>query len=323
MYAIAFEDNNAVWRSQDDPVPASHEIVIRNYAAGINRADLIQRAGFYPAPPGASEIPGLECAGVVSAIGNSVTQFAVGDRVCALLAGGGYAEQVLVDARHALVIPEQLDFIQAAALPEVFATAYLNIYIEAKAAKGESVLVHAGASGVGTAAIQICKALGNPVYVTVGSEQKRQQCMALGALDAHDRKQGGFASSAMVWTDNKGFDVILDPVGASYLADNISCLNLDGRLVLIGLMGGGQADINLASLLLKRQRVIGSTLRSRSADFKADLISLLAKNIWSLIISGEIKPIVEKAFAIKDIDQAHQLLESNQTFGKLILTIDQ
>lgn len=323
MYAIAFEDNNAVWRLHDDPVPASHEIVIRNYAAGINRADLIQRAGFYPAPPGATEIPGLECAGVVSAVGNSVTQFSVGDRVCALLAGGGYAEQVVVDARHALAIPEQLDFIQAAALPEVIATAYLNIYIEAKAAKGESVLVHAGASGVGTAAIQICKALGNPIYVTVGSEQKRQQCRALGALDAHDRKQGSFASSAMEWTDNKGFDVILDPVGASYLGDNINCLNLDGRLVLIGLMGGGQADINLASLLLKRQRVIGSTLRSRPADFKADLISQLEKNIWPLIISGEIKPIVEKAFAIKDIDQAHQLLESNQTFGKLILTIDQ
>ena len=227
------------------------EVKVRVHATAINRADLLQRAGGYPPPPGASPIMGLECAGEVIEIGEGVQRCKVGDAVCALLAGGGYAEEVVVAAGQVLPVPKGLSMVQAAALPEVFATAYLNLYTEGALQTAEKVIVHAGASGVGTAAIQLLKQSGNPVFVTVGSDEKLKSCVELGADTGSVRHEGSFAEAATAWAGEPGVDVILDPVGGQYLADNLGVLGLGGRLVLIGLMGGAVTEVSLALLMLK------------------------------------------------------------------------
>lgn len=320
MKAITIKGDDLQWDEVADVQPGPGEILIRNEATAVNRADLVQRTGNYPPPPGASEILGLECAGEVIALGEDVQRFKVGDKVCALLAGGGYAEQVVVAAGQARRIPDGLTPAQAAALPEVFATAYLNLYMEGALQPGERALLHAGASGVGTAGIQLCKAFNNPVWVTVGSQDKIDRCVALGAAGGHDRHAGDFRDQVKGWTDGNGFDVILDPVGGAYLQANVRSLATDGRLVIIGLMGGVKAELELGVMMVKRLRVIGSTLRARSVAAKAAVMDQLEERVWPEIAAGRIKPIIEATLPITDAAQAHELIASNDTFGKVVLT---
>lgn len=322
MKAIEIKGDRLVWGDTPAPSLGEGEVRIEVRASAVNRADLAQRAGAYPPPPGASQILGLECSGVVSEIAAGVSGFEIGDEVCALLAGGGYAEQVAVPAAQVVPVPAPLSFVEAAALPEVFATAYLNLCIEAAMAPGERVLLHAGASGVGTAAIQLCRAFGNPVFVTAGADDKIARCVALGASGGSNRHSGSFVDHVEDWTDGNGFDIILDPVGASYLGDNIRSLAVDGRLVLIGLMGGASAEVSLGLLMMKRLRVIGSTLRARSVASKAAVMSALRERVWPLIESGEIAPVIDEVVPIAETGRAHELIESNETFGKVVLRVD-
>lgn len=327
MKAISItEDNHLVWQDTSNPLDNSplqpHQVAISVKATAVNRADLMQRKGVYPPPPGASEILGLECAGEISAVGSEVTQWKLGNKVCALLAGGGYADTVVCAASHVLPIPSGFSFEQAAALPEVFATAWLNIFMEAKLQPQESVLCHAGASGVGTAAIQLCHQFGHPCYVTVGSEDKLEFCRSLGATNGVNRHNADFSELIKTWTQGKGVDVILDPVGGDYFEKNIRSLNTDGRMVMIGIMAGRKSNIDLGRLLVKRLNVIGSTLRSRNDLYKTQLIAQLAEKVWPLFDTGKLKPIIEKQFSITDVEHAFELIASNNTTGKVILTID-
>ena len=299
------------------PACAEGQVRIRVVAAGVNRADLLQAAGLYPPPPGVSEMLGLECAGIITEVAAG-SHWQVGDRVCALLAGGGMAEEVCVDARNVLPIPEGLTLVQAAAIPEVYATAWLNVFQLGQAQPGEKVLLHAGASGVGSAAIQLCKAFDNPCWVTVGSAERLAYCQELGAQGGVLRGDGieGLKEFAP-------FDVILDPVGASYAAQNLKMLALEGRWINIGLMGGRRAELDLAHLLSKRIQLIGSTLRSRSDAFKGELIAQLTEKVWPLFSSGALNPQVEEVFAWTDAEAAFARLASNQVNGKIVLQIGQ
>ncbi|MEE4302397.1 MAG: NAD(P)H-quinone oxidoreductase, partial [Pseudomonadales bacterium] len=256
------------------------------------------------------------------AVGEGVGRFSVGDRVCALLAGGGYAERVVCPAGQALPVPAGVELVDAAALPEVFATAYLNLYMEAGARVGERLLLHAGASGVGTAGIQLARAFGNPVWVTAGSDEKIERCVALGAEAGHVRHAGSFAPAVKEWTDGAGMDVILDPVGGAYLEDNIASLAVDGRLVIIGLMGGAKGELPIGVAMVKRLRVIGSTLRARSVAAKAEVMDQLEARVWPRIAAGKIRPIVEDRLAITEAAKAHELIASDATFGKVLLTFE-
>ena len=317
----AIQVNNGKLALGDAPEPAIGvgQVKIAVHASAVNRADLAQVAGAYPPPPGANDILGLECSGEVVEVGEGVTRVAPGDRVCALLAGGGYAERVAVPAGQVLKIPSGLSLLEAAAVPEVFATAYLNLYQEANLARGEWVLLHAGGSGVGTAAIQLCRESRNPVFVTVGGGDKLSRCFALGAAGGANRHKERFADLVQDWTEGRGFDVILDPVGGAYLNDNLASLRMDGRLVLIGLMGGVKAEIPLATVLMKRLRLIGSTLRARSIPAKSAVLDGLRADVWPKLASGAIKPIIETAFPMSEAQRAHELVASNQTFGKVLL----
>ncbi|HMY97665.1 MAG TPA: NAD(P)H-quinone oxidoreductase, partial [Pseudomonadales bacterium] len=249
-----------------------------------------------------------------------VERWKPGDAVVALLAGGGYAEQVVCPADHLLPLPKGLDFSEGAALPEVFATAWLNLFHEAALQPGERVLLHAGASGVGSAAIQLCRAFGNPCFVTLGSAAKLQQCLALGAEAGHLRQQGSFVPAVKAWAA-QGVDVVLDPVGGGYLADNLKVMAVDGRLLLIGLMGGASSELNLGLLLVKRFRLIGSTLRSRSDAAKATLLRDMGERLWPLFEAGRLRPIIHARCPISEVEAAFALVESNQTFGKVVLEL--
>ncbi len=322
MKAVVIDDEQKLhWQDVDAPTSGADEVLIKIHATAINRADLMQRKGFYPPPPGASTIMGLECAGEVAAVGENTSKFKVGDRVCALLAGGGYAEIVAVHEGSVLPIPGGDTFIHGACLPEVFATAWLNLFIEAKLQPGEKVILHAGASGVGTAAIQLCKSFGSPCFVTAGTAAKIATCIELGANAGSNRHEGSFFEKADDFSAGAGIDVILDPVGGSYLEDNLKLLGLNGRLVLIGLMGGNAAQINLAMLLMKRLRVIGSTLRTRPVEEKAVVMAQLLEKVWPKIVSGEIKPIVDTVFPIEEVEKAHALVESDETIGKVVMSV--
>ena len=322
MKAISQEGDDLLWKENPDPDLKKDEVLISIKASAINRADLLQRSGNYPVPPGASPILGLECSGIVEEVGGQVENLIKGDEVCALLAGGGYAEKVSVPSGQVLKVPKGFSFEQAAALPEVFATAYFNLYMEANLSEGEKSLIHAGASGVGTAAIQICKAKGNPCFVTAGTKEKISRCMELGAEGGTVRNEENFADAVAKWTDNNGVQVILDPVGANYLEDNMKSLTLEGRLVMIGLMGGAKTSINLGLLMMKRLRIIGSTLRAQPIPKKTEIMNNLNENIWPLLESGDIKPIIDTVIPIEEVDKAHELMESNQTFGKVILKVN-
>jgi putative PIG3 family NAD(P)H quinone oxidoreductase len=316
MQALQGIEGSVQWVQRPRPSCDIGQIRIQVAAAGLNRADLLQRAGLYPPPPGASDILGLECAGIVTEVGAG-SAWRVGERVCALLSGGGMADEVVVDAGHALPVPEGLSLLEAAALPEVYATAWLNLYQLAGLRPGESVLLHAGASGVGSAAIQLCKAFGNPCWVSVGSPERLAYCVALGA-------QGGVVRSDGLdgLRDFGPFDVVLDPVGASYAQSNLQLLAQDGRWVLIGLLGGREVSVDLAILLAKRVQLLGSTLRNRSAAFKADLLSELQQHVWPLFNQARLKPQLQQVFAAKDVDAAFATLASNQVNGKLVLSLN-
>ena len=316
MNALQGIEGELEWGVQPRPECDVGQIRIKVAAAGLNRADLLQRNGLYPPPPGVTEVLGLECSGVVVEAGAG-SRWRVGDRVCALLAGGGMAEEVVVDARHALAVPEGLGLIEAAALPEVYATAWLNLFQLARLQPGEKVLLHAGASGVGSAGIQLCKAFGNPVWVSVGSAERLAYCESLGAQGGVQRGEG-----LAGLRDFGPYDVILDPVGASYAADNLKMLALDGRWVIIGLMGGRKAELDLALLLGKRIQMIGSTLRSRDAESKAQLLAELEQQVWPLFAEGRLQPQLERSYPIADAEAAFADLASNQVQGKVVLVID-
>lgn len=317
MKALQGVEGQVAWVDTPSPTCDVGQVRIRVAAAGLNRADLLQKAGLYPPPPGASEVLGLECSGVISEVGSG-SSWQVGDRVCALLAGGGMAEEVVVDGRHVLPIPEGVSLVEAAALPEVYATVWLNVFQLAALKPGEKVLLHAGASGIGSAAIQLCKAFGNPCWVSVGSAERLAYCEALGA-------QGGVLRTDDLESlrDFGPFDVILDPVGGNYSALNLKLMALDGRWVLIGLMGGREAKLDLAQVLGKRVQLLGSTLRSRDDQFKADLLSDLGQQVWPLFAEGRLSPQLAKAFAVKDAEAAFAELASNTVAGKLVLVIDE
>ncbi|CAM4187116.1 NAD(P)H-quinone oxidoreductase [Vreelandella rituensis] len=320
MYAICVDNQQLAWREVPAPSgPAAQEVRIRVAWAGVNRADLMQRAGHYPPPPGASEILGLEVSGSVIETGPDVSRFRPGDRVCALLAGGGYAEEVVVDARQVLPLPPAISLRDAAALPEVFATAWLNLFMEGNLRTHECVLLHAGASGVGTAAIQLCRAFEHPCFVTVGSAEKLAACRALGADAGWNRHDGSFVEAVKSWG---GADVILDTVGASYLADNQKVLNADGRLVLIGLMGGRTAELDMGRMLMKRQRFIGSTLRAKPPAAKGTILDALYSHVWPRLTTGELKPLVDRTWSIEEAEAAHQYLQQDANIGKVLLCVN-
>src|SRR5690554_129213 len=319
MQAIKIQNDKLIWTSHPGPGPLqADEVRIRVVWAGMNRADLVQRAGNYPPPPGASEVLGLEVSGWVEEVGTDVGRFAVGDEVCALLAGGGYAEQVVVSELQVLPVPQGLSLREAAALPEVFATAWLNLYMEARLQPGERVLLHAGASGVGTAAIQLCREFGNPCFVTVGNPEKVEYCKSLGADAGWNRHDGSFVEAVKAWG---GADVILDPVGGDYISQDQAVLNLDGRLVLIGLMGGRRAELDLGLMLVKRQRLIGSTLRSKSPQAKGAILDELYRQVWPHLSSGKVRALIDAEWPIQEAEAAMRHLQSNQTIGKVLLQV--
>ncbi len=321
MKAITIgEDSSLDWSNFPDPELKQGEVLIEVSASAINRADLMQRRGLYPPPAGASPILGLECSGIVTQVSETVDRFKEGDPVCALLAGGGYAQKVAVDQGSVLPVPAGLTLLEAASLPEVYATAWLNLFIEAGLRPGEKVILHAGASGVGTAAIQLCKAFGSPSFVTAGSEEKLAFCRSLGATDGFNRHDGSFLQAAKAFSGAVGVDVVLDPVGGAYLEDNLNVLGLYGRLVLIGLMGGSNREINLGQLMVKRLRVIGSTLRARSLIEKAAIIEDLQERVWPKISEGEIRPVIDKVFPMQAAAEAQDWVATDQTIGKVVLT---
>ena len=303
------------------PTPADNQVLIKIVAAGVNRPDIMQRKGLYPAPSGASDIPGLEIAGTVVATGAAVSHLKPGDSVCALVTGGGYAEYCLASAALCLPIPEGLSFIQAAALPETFFTVWSTVFDRAHLLPNETLLVHGGSSGIGTTAIQLAKAFHAKVIVTAGSEAKCQFCMELGADDAINYKEQDFVEETNRLTDNKGVDVILDMIGGDYFPRNLKCMASEARLVQIAIQNGAKAEINLLPIMLKRLTITGSTLRTRNDAFKAQIAQKLYKNVWPLLATGKVKPVIYSTFALNDAAFAHELIESSRHIGKIILEV--
>ena len=305
------------------PVAGEGELLIRVSASGVNRPDVLQRTGNYPVPPGASDIPGLEVAGVV--VGGDAAAMAqaglnVGDRVCALVAGGGYAELCVAPVGQCLPVPAGLSDIEAASLPETFFTVWSNVFDRVRLQKGETLLIQGGSSGIGVTAIQMAKALGATVLVTAGSDEKCAACLALGADHAINYRTSDFAEEVKKRTAGQGVNVILDMVAGSYVAREVECLAEDGRLVIIAVQGGIKAEFNAGLVLRKRLTVTGSTLRPRSIEFKAAIAVALKEKVWPLLASGAIKPVIHSTFAAADAAKAHALMESNQHIGKIVLT---
>jgi NADPH:quinone reductase len=305
------------------PRPGPGQVLIRVAATSVNRADLQQRAGAYPPPPGESEILGLEAAGVIAEVGPEVGDWQQGARVMTLLGGGGYAEYALAPAATLMPVPAGLSLVEAAAITEVFVTAWLNVFREAGYQAGETLLVHGGASGVGTAAIQLVKALGGGrVIVTVGKEAKAEACRRLGADHAILYKQEDFPARVLEITEGQGADVILDHIGARYLAPNLACLALYGRLVIIGLLGGARAELDIGRLMVKRQRVIGSVLRARPVAEKADITRAFAAVALERFARGELKPVIHEVLPLAEVRRAHELMAADANTGKLVLLVD-
>ncbi len=325
MNAIHVDGNQPgrplVWQATTDPVLGPDEVLVDIHATALNRADLMQRAGNYPPPPGAPEILGLEMAGQIAAIGANVSQWEIGERVCALLPGGGYAEQVVVPEGMLMPIPNGWTYTQAAAMPEVFLTAFVNMYMEANLQTGETVLMHGGASGVGTAAIQLAQATGNPIIVTASSAEKCDACLKLGASLAINYKEKDFVEEVRTFTNGAGVDVIMDMVGANYLERNLSLLKLRGRLVFISMLSGGQTQINLGALMGKRLRLIGSVLRSRALAEKLEIKQRFMANFWPLLEEGKIQPVIDSVYPITQANEAQQRMADNLNIGKIVLTV--
>ena len=303
------------------PEPAHGEILIKVAAAGVNRPDTIQRMGLYPPPPGAPETPGLEVAGEVVATGPGVTLWKTGDRVCALVGGGGYAEYCVAHEAHALPVPHGLSMTEAAALPETFFTVWTNVFERGALKAGETLLVHGGSSGIGTTAIQLASLFGASVIATAGSAEKCAACLKLGAAAAIDYKTQDFVAETRRLTDNRGADVILDMVGGDYIPRNIQAAAVDGRIVSIAFLNGATAEVNFMPVMLKRLTLTGSTLRPRSIEEKASLARTLREKVWPLIEAGRVKPLIDTVFPLKDAARAHALMEKSSHIGKIVLTI--
>jgi NADPH2:quinone reductase len=305
------------------PVPGAGELLIRVSASGINRPDVLQRAGYYPAPPGASDIPGLEVAGVVVEGDAGAMQAAglkPGDRVCALVAGGGYAEYCVAPVVQCLPVPAGLTDVQAASLPETFFTVWSNVFDRARLQNGETLLIQGGSSGIGVTAIQMAKALGAMVIVTAGSDDKCAACLALGAEHAINYKTQDFQAEVMRLTADRGVDLILDMVAGSYVAKEVECLAEDGRLVIIAVQGGVKSEINAGLVLRRRLTITGSTLRARPVVFKGAIAQALQKTVWPLIAAGNIQPVLHSVLPAAEAAKAHALMESSQHVGKIVLT---
>ncbi|MEO8556715.1 MAG: NAD(P)H-quinone oxidoreductase [Actinomycetota bacterium] len=296
------------------------EVLVQVAAAGVNRADLMQRQGFYPPPTDASTYPGLEVSGTISALGGDVTGWAVGDEVCALLSGGGYAEQVAVPATQLLPVPKGVSLIEAAALPEVTCTVWSNLFMTAGLQPGETTLIHGGSSGIGTMAIQLARAVGARVAVTAGSAYKLEACAALGAEILVNYREQDFVAVLAEATQGHGADVILDNIGAKYLARNVSTLAVNGRLVIIGLQGGVKAELDISTLLRKSAAVIATSLRGRPAAEKAAIVAAVREHVWPLIESGTVRPVVHRTFPLDQAAVAHRELEASAHVGKVLLT---
>lgn len=307
--------------SRPIPQPAAGEVLIQVAVAGVNRPDCLQRQGGYPPPPGASDIPGLEVAGTVAALGEGVDNWMVGDKICALLTGGGYAEYCVAPAPQCLPVPTGLTLQQAAALPETFFTVWSNIFDRGRLKPGEILLVHGGASGIGTTAIQLAKALGSRVLTTVGSPDKVQPCLDLGAERVINYHEEDFVQVVKSTTNNRGVDVTLDMVGGDYVQRNLSALAVEGRLVFIAFLRGAKVELNLAPVMMKRLTVTGSTLRSRPIADKAPIAQALRETVWPLLASGEVRPIIDRIFPLSEVTDAHALMESNRHVGKILLQV--
>jgi putative PIG3 family NAD(P)H quinone oxidoreductase len=305
-----------------EPAIKPDEILIRVRAAGVNRADLLQRQGFYPPPPGASEILGMECAGEVVAVGAAAPGWKIGDRAMALIPGGGYAEKATAHYGSAMKIPAALSFAEAAGVPEVFLTVFLNFFMLAGIKRGETALIHGGGSGIGTASIQLLKDAGVRVIVTAGSDEKCEQCRKLGADVAINYKNAPFAPAVKAATDGRGVDAILDSIGGAYLAGNIESLAHGGRLVLIGLMNGTRAELDLATVLRRHLKIFGSTLRSRPATEKAQIVTAFLQQFGAALEAGKLRPPIYKVIPAADAPTAHRMMQASEHFGKIILKFD-
>ena len=302
------------------PDITAQEVLVQVAAAGLNRADLMQRQGFYPPPPGASSYPGMEVSGTISALGSDVTGWRVGDQVCALLSGGGYAEQVAVPATQLLPVPDGVSLVDAAALPEVVCTVWSNVFMTANLQPDQTILIHGGSSGIGTMAIQLARAIGARIAVTAGSGDKLEACRALGAEILINYREQDFAQVLADATKGHGADVILDNMGAKYLARNVTGLAVNGRLVIIGLQGGVKAELDINALLRKSAAIIATSLRARPAAEKAAIVAAVREHVWPLIEAGHVKPIVHKTFPLARASDAHRELEASTHIGKILLT---
>jgi putative PIG3 family NAD(P)H quinone oxidoreductase len=304
-------------QERPDPTAGPGQVVIDVAATAVNRADLLQRQGFYPPPPGASDVIGLECSGTISEVGDGVDGLSVGERVCALLAGGGYAEKVLVPAGQVMPLPRDVDLVTAAALPEVACTVFSNVFMVGRLRKGETFLVHGGSGGIGTFAIQLAAAVGARVATTAGSKERLARCRELGAEIAINYKEQDFVE--VLKDAGGGADVILDNMGAKYLTRNVDALNTNGRLVIIGMQGGTKAEIDLNALLRKRAAVVATTLRSRPEEEKAAICAAVVEQVWPLVSDGVVKPTVHEVVGFDDAARAHRLVEDGDAFGKVLL----
>jgi putative PIG3 family NAD(P)H quinone oxidoreductase len=323
MYAITIPEPGGpealVWADVADPEPGEGEVLVEVAASAVNRADVLQRQGFYDPPPGASPYPGLECAGRITALGPGVSGWGVGDEVCALLAGGGYAERVAVPSGQLLPVPAGLTPAQAAALPEAVATVWSNVFMVSALRPGETLLVHGGASGIGTTAIQLAKAVGARVAVTAGGPRKLERCRELGADILIDYREQDFVPALREATDGHGADVILDIMGAKYLDRNVDALAVNGRLCVIGLQGGAKAELNLGKLLTKRAAVAATSLRGRPLAEKAAIIAAVHEHVWPLVEAGRFRPVIDRTIPLERAADAHRALEAGEHVGKIVL----
>ncbi|MFI3222067.1 MAG: NAD(P)H-quinone oxidoreductase [Methylococcaceae bacterium] len=305
------------------PKPGIHQVLIKVTAAGVNRPDVMQRKGLYPAPQGASDIPGLEISGIIVALGlgTLASPFKLGDSICALVSGGGYAGYCLASVSHCLPVPNGLSLVEAAALPETFFTVWSNVFDRAQLQEGETLLVHGGSSGIGTTAIQLAQAFGAKVIITAGSKEKCEYCLELGADAAINYKEQDFVLEINRLTNNKGVNVILDMIGGDYFSRNLKCMADDARLVQIAIQNGAKTEINLLPIMLKRLTITGSTLRARDDVFKANIAEKLQQKVWPLLANGTIKPIIHTRFALNEASKAHELMESSLHIGKILLEL--
>ncbi|MEU2772836.1 NAD(P)H-quinone oxidoreductase [Streptomyces sp. NPDC007162] len=323
MHAITIPEPGGpealVWDEVPDPVPGEGEVLVEVVASAVNRADIMQRQGYYDPPPGASSYPGLECSGRIAALGPNVSGWSVGDEVCALLAGGGYAERVAVPAGQLLPVPEGVDLGRAAALPEVVSTVWSNVFMIAHLRPGETLLVHGGSSGIGTMAIQLGKAVGAKVAVTAGTKEKLDFCAELGADILVNYREQDFVEEVKAATDGAGADVILDNMGAKYLDRNVQALAVNGRLAIIGMQGGVKGELNIGALLAKRAAISATSLRARPLAEKAAIVAAVREHVWPLIAQGHVRPVVDRELPMAEAAQAHRVVEASDHIGKVLL----